>query len=159
MAWWRDAGGSGHLAFRCTVTCAGYSPRGVPEHNSGLFKPKLASKQRTRALCLQPPGCRLAFFPHLAATCTRSGVERKPTPLAPTPLLLQQVLFYAGDPRSLIPLPRLPLLSTRPFNLASGGEAAVSFPSTFICLPRDRGRQRIRAGKASSLSAAAHRDL
>lgn len=87
----------------CTVTCAGYSPRGVPEHNSGLFKPKQASKQRTRALCLQPPGCCRAFFPHLAATCTRSGVERKPPPLAPTPLLHQQVLFYAGDPRSLFP--------------------------------------------------------
>lgn len=70
----------------CTVTCAGYSPRGVPEHNSGLFKPKQASKQGTRALCLQPPGCRRAFFPHLAATCTRSGVERKPPPpLHPPP--------------------------------------------------------------------------
>lgn len=143
----------------CTVTCAGYSPRGVPEHNSGLFKPKQASKQGTRALCLQPPGCRRAFFPHLAATCTRSGVERKPPPPCTHPPPTSTSPVLCRRPQISIPLPRLPLLSTRPFNLASGGEAVVSFPSTFICLPRDRGRQQIRAGKASSLSAAAHRDL
>lgn len=99
----------------CTVTCAGYSLSGVPEHNSGLFKPKLASKQRTRALCLQPQGCRRAFFPHLAATCTRSGVERKPPPLCPHPP----------------PTPTSPVLCRRPQISDSLAASSVAVNQTF----------------------------
>lgn len=160
VARWRDAGCSGRPAsrsVRCGAGCHRHlrwrqSEKSLDTELRPFLAKKLASKQRTRALCLQPRGCHRAFFPppgrHLHRIRPRENAT--PPPFSPPPptnpdlsrrpqisvFLAASSVGYQAD-----------LSTWRP-----GVTRLVSFPCTFIRPPRDGGRRRMRAGQASSLS-------